>query len=190
MSDIKYIIQQIGLLSEYDLEKIETTIRAVEVSNATGVYVRPNGEISIPKMRVDLSKPSALLTTEIFSAINAKYSDTDFFAYANLGSIVRNYHLRYDDGNRYLMPSSYHLSHLLAFLDYIVSGNIAKDHEKVNAFLEKNPELRMNPSIYEFDYEGVRLKHFKNGRLDVKFKSPEAAERMHKLVTTWSKYRD
>jgi hypothetical protein len=185
-ADIKYIQKNINRLDDYDLRAIEHKLKARDLSERLDVYVDERGKVSNTKLDLDLNKSVTALEKEIKKALGKDFGDIDFNAYNKVGEVIRTYYLSHKKGDSYTMSSQwYPNASLVNFLLWIVSDKIESNLAKAHEVME---EIGMkSDSKGTFELPGVTVKIFKNGRVDVKFKSPADADKMRETVLAWDK---
>lgn len=185
--NLKYIVEHLKGLGEYELEEIERKLKAQDLEQRTGIHVNDRGEVYNSNIKLDLLLPIEKLVKEMDKGVKG-YGDIDFKAYNQLNSIITSYYLRHQKGNSYTVSSmeGYFLPSLMIFLDYITKGKIAHDLAAVHKWLEDNDlKKAIYSTQFAFEYNGVQIKKFKNGRLDLKFKKGSDGEKCARTIDQW-----
>lgn len=181
--DMAYITRNLKLLDEYELDKLDRAIKIADLNRQLDVYVTDDGKVQKTSLRLDFRKSIDELVKQVQDEIGQKFGDIDFEAFKHFGSLVTDYYLRHDSGNTYRLPSDYSLSYLLTFIIYIVTGKIEKDLGRAHRDMDANGWKGMGfERAYDIEYMGVRIKKFKNKRLDMKFPKPAQAKKAQKLI--------
>lgn len=181
--DMNYITRNLKLLSEYDLRDLDRTIKIADLKRQLDVFVGTDGKVAKTSLRLNFDKSIDELVQQVRDEIGQKFGDIDFEAYKHFGSLVTDYYLRHDKGNTYRLPQDYSLSYLLTFIIYIVTGKIEKDLGRAHRDMDANGWKGMGfEKQFDIEYMGVRIKKFKNKRLDMKFPKPAQAKKAQKLI--------
>jgi hypothetical protein len=115
-------------------------------------------------------------------------------AYVHAGTVVRSECLRHESGDRYHLAgrySVYPLRELLIAIDYVLTGTLHHDYAAIHTVMDDNgwKQYAYDDASFTIDYQGVRIKRFKNGRLDLRFGDATTAEQFRATIEQWSEFR-
>jgi len=184
--DMAYIPRNLKLLDEYELDKLDRAIKIADLKRQLDVFVTDDGKVSKTSLRLDFRKSIDELVKQVQDEIGQKFGDINFDAYKHLGGLVTDYYFRHETGNTYRLPQDYSLSYLLNFVIYIVTGKVEKDLGRAHRDMDANGWKGMGfERQFDIEYMGVRLKKFKNKRLDIKWPKPAQAKLAQKTIQEW-----
>lgn len=186
--NIEFIKANLSCLSDYELKDIDHKIKVATVRAATRVYVGDDGRAEIPNIRLRLDESADRLISKVQQAIEEKYGTIDFRAYLRLHRVIDSAYLRHKDRDKYSVSPRHNMDTVFEFVQYIVSGTYDDTMNSVNNFMTAN-QIRYDTCEFNVEYMGVRLRLYKNDRLDIRFKTPELAAKMRSVLDSWEQVK-
>jgi len=189
--NLDYIKKNLSMLDEFRLEEIERRIKAKDLEERLEVSVSERGEVLNTDMTVNLLDSIDDLVVQIQEKLKTGYGDIDFDAFNKLNSIVKWYYLRHKQGNTYTVSSgpggaSYFLDSLLNLLIYITTDKVESDLSRVHKMMEKEGlKDATYQDSFNITFMKVKIKKFKNNRIDIVFPKKEQAEKLQKILEAW-----
>jgi hypothetical protein len=186
-ADLAYIQKNLRLLPDYELGSLERQIKRSDLANRFDISVSDRGEVDTLKLSLDLRQPIDKLIKEVENAVSGM-GDIDFKAFNKLswGLLQSGYYLRHKRGDTYtLQEGTAALASLLNFLIYIMTGKIESNLARVNKVMDAEDIRGWDIAGYELKFLNVKIKRFKNGRLDIKFPKPGQAQKFQDTLASW-----
>ena len=187
--DLAYIKKNLSKLSEYDLEDLERKLKEKDLRDRLDISIDRHGKVYNTNIKVDLLDPIEKIVKQVEKAIGKDYGDLDFRAYKRYVMLMKDYYFRHVKKDTYQI-SLYHypLSALVDFLLYITTGKVESDRSKAIALMDEQGIKGDSPGTWELP--GVKVKVFKNGRVDLKFDSAADADKARETTTQWNKQHE
>ena len=187
-SNLDYIKRNVHRLDEYDVDSLAGKLKLEELrEHFPHVSIEKHGDVNHTDISLDLSSSITVLRKALANGLKAFAGEMDVNAYLGLGYVAHGYYMRHKGANRFSLPINcghVYWAGLLNLLIYVMEGTVEPDLARANEAM-KALGLQYNKHAATFDYLGVKVKAFKNGRLDLTFPKPEQLKHTVTLLEQW-----
>lgn len=192
MNKQKFIIENINVIDEFDTTDIFKKIYNKVFYQTTGFYLDKDGAFdyitvsskdghSSNKWKLEYNLSIAENIQRLKNALedkNIKFED--FKTFYAVGGIFRSYYLRRSEKS-FSLHKDGGISSLFYFLRYLTTNVIDENLKEANEFLEEK-KIRWNEGAYECELNGLKIKQFLNGRLDIKGLTVDQEKQIDKFL--------
>ena len=165
MDKKQFIIEHLCYADRFEIEDIYKAVYKRTWNAFRGVRIDEKGAMDSCTFKVNFDKSIEENVADFEAYLKARGSYTEeFTTYNEVSHVFRWYYFRRDEKNFTISPNG--ISSLIYFLRYLTTGEPDQDYAETNKFMDAN-KISHNSGKFEIDLNGLKVKKFLNGRVDI-----------------------